>query len=537
MPVLARFRVFLTAALLLCLVAAADPQQAPAASFTISGTVVDSVTGEPIRGALVQIVSGQSDAVLTGSDGRFEFDDFPTPQANVVAHKPGFLNDMEILASNETQSVAAQPTSPSGPLVVKLTPQGVIAGRVQDEAGEPIEDLPVKLIYLHVLEGRKRWEQHAITATDPDGGFRFADLTPGLYYVKAGPSAVGPFGARQEDAFGSAFYPGAPGLEGASPVRVGAGEKIQADFSLKSEPVFKVSGVVAGLTTGQGIGLQVIDEFGDVVATPTEVGPAAGAFQLRVPGGTYSIRAWVQGSDGVQKAAEQSVRVQSDIGGLRLLPVAASSIPVSIRTEFSSQSSRVLQVTGRPFQAATVRLVPQSPALGSNDVYAGARFAAGQSPELTFQNIPSGKYMLAVNPNGNWYVQSARWGDIDALQDEINVSPGASLPPLEIVLRDDGGSVSGTVESEGSPTRCQVLLVPDRNRGQVRTETLGTGAHFDFANLPPDGYSVLALDNAESLLFSDPGALDSYLSNAVHITVSANARQSVNVKLTRVGKS
>ena len=35
---------------------------------------------------------------------------------------------------------------------------------------------------------------------------------------------------------------------------------------------------------------------------------------------------------------------------------------------------------------------------------------------------------------------------------------------------------------------------------------------------------------------SDPGALDSYLSNAVHVTVSANARQSVNVKLTRVGK-
>ena len=77
--------------------------------------------------------------------------------------------------------------------------------------------------------------------------------------------------------------------------------------------------------------------------------------------------------------------------------------------------------------------------------------------------------MLAVNPNGNWYVQSARWGDVDALQDEINISSGGSLPSLEIVLRDDGGLVNGTVESDGSQARCEVLLVPDRNRSQVRT--------------------------------------------------------------------
>lgn len=535
MPFLARFRLLL-AALLLVGVHAADSQQAPAANFTISGTVVNSVTGEPIRGALVQAVGSKTDAVLTDGDGQFQLSDVPSGGTSVIAHKPGFLNDMEILAVNESQSIAALTSSQSAPLVVKLTPQGVISGRVQDETGEAIEDFPVKLIYLHVVEGRKRWEQHAITNTDPDGGFRFADLTPGLYYVKAGPSTVGAVGVRQVDAFGAAFYPQAPGLEGTSPVRVGAGEKVQADFSLKSEPVFKVSGVVAGLAPGQGIGLQVTDEFGDVVATPTELGPAAGAFQLRVPAGTYLIRAWAQGPDGVQKAAEQTVRVQSDVSTLRLLPVASPSIPVNIRTEFTNKSSRVVQAAGRPFQAATVRLVPQGPALDSNDVYAGARFVAGQSPALTLQNIPSGKYMLAVNPNGNWYVQSARWGDVDALQDEMNISAGGSLPALEIVLRDDGGFVSGTVESDGSQTRCQVLLVPDRNHSQIRTETLGTGAQFDFGNLPPDGYSVLALDNAEGLLLADPGGIDAYLSNAVHVTVAANARQSVNVKLTRVGK-
>ena len=308
---------------------------------------MNSVTGEPIRGALVQVVSGNPDAVLTDGDGRFEFDNQSNSQGSVIAHKPGFLNDAEAAVNRQIQVSGIQNAAASTPVVIKLTPQGVISGRVQDEAGGPVEDLPVKLIYLHVVEGRKRWEQHAITNTDPDGEYRFAELTPGLYYVKAGPSVVAAAGARQEDAFATAFYPGAPGLEGASPVRIGAGENIQADFSLKSEPVFKVGGVVAGLTQGQGIGLQVIDEFGDVVPTPTEMGPGAGSFQLRVPGGTYSIRAWVQGSEGVQKAAEQTVHVKSDINTLRMLPVASPSIPVSVRTEFSNKSSRVLQAAGR----------------------------------------------------------------------------------------------------------------------------------------------------------------------------------------------
>jgi hypothetical protein len=293
---------------------------------------------------------------------------------------------------------------------------------------------------------------------------------------------------------------------------------------------------VAGLAQEQGIGLQVIDEFGDVVATPTEMGPGAGNFQLRVPGGAYSIRAWVQGSDGVQKAAEHSVRVQSDVSNVRLVPVASPIIPVTIRTEFSNKSSRVLQAAGRSFQAATVRLIPQGSAIANNDVYAGARFVAGQPSELVFQNVPPGKYALAVNPNGNWYVQSARWGDVDALQDDLNVSSGGALPPLEIVLRDDGGSLSGTIQSDGSESWCQVIVVPDRNHSQIKTETLGSGTQFDFSNLAPDGYSVLALDSAEGLQYADPGALDSYLSNAVHVTVAANGRQSVNVHLTRMGK-
>ncbi|HZQ67043.1 MAG TPA: carboxypeptidase regulatory-like domain-containing protein [Terriglobales bacterium] len=535
MTSLLRCRSLLLYLILGCGLSAHAQQGSSSSSFTISGTVVNSVSGEPIRGALVQVVSGMPDAVLTDGDGRFQFDDQPNPQASLIAHKPGFLNDADTLAINQSQSFPAQVRPQTGPVVIKLTPQGVISGRVLDETGEPIEDLPVKLIYVHIVDGRKRWEQRSTTVTNPEGAFRFADLTPGSYYVKAGPSAVAAFISRHEDAFGAVFYPSPPGVAGASPLHVGVGERVEADFSLKSEPVYKVSGVVAGLAEGQGAGLQVMDEFGDVVPAPIEMGPGAGSFQLRVPGGRYFIRAWVQGADRVQRWAEQTLRVQSDMNNLRLVPVTSAVIPVAIRTEFSNKSLRVLQAAGRPFQAATVRLVPQGPALAGSDVYAGTRFVPGQPAELAFQNVPPGKYELAINPNGNWYVQSARMGDVDALQDELNIPSGGSLPPLEIVLRDDGGSLTGTVQADGPETWCQVIVVPDSNRSQVRTQTIGTGAQFDFSNLAPDGYSVFALNSAEGLQYAEVGALDSYLGNAAHVVVPAHGQQSVKVNLTRAG--
>src|SRR5260370_39015052 len=46
----------------------------------LRGTVVNSVTGEPIRGALVQIYFNGQSSMLTGPDGKFQFEGLPNGQ-------------------------------------------------------------------------------------------------------------------------------------------------------------------------------------------------------------------------------------------------------------------------------------------------------------------------------------------------------------------------------------------------------------------------------------------------------------------------
>jgi len=60
--------------------------------YSLSGTVVNVLTGEPIRRALVQIYMGPGQASLTDDSGHFEFNGLPPGQASVTVQKPGFFS-------------------------------------------------------------------------------------------------------------------------------------------------------------------------------------------------------------------------------------------------------------------------------------------------------------------------------------------------------------------------------------------------------------------------------------------------------------
>src|SRR5579859_5756986 len=133
---------FLLLAALPALLAAQESPISSSCPCTLRGTVVNSVTGAPVPGALVQSSSPSQPATLTDSEGSFHFDGLPTGTFSVSATKPGFLPQNPFLRQSTSLQVA--PDAPAA--VIRITPGGVITGRVLDDRGEPLENFNIQLI-------------------------------------------------------------------------------------------------------------------------------------------------------------------------------------------------------------------------------------------------------------------------------------------------------------------------------------------------------------------------------------------------------
>lgn len=508
----------------------------PGDKYSLTGTVVDSITGEPIRRALVQIFVGDQLAVLTDSNGGFQFDGLPASQTGITARKPGFFSEQEISGGNSQQeNVTIGPNT--APVTVKLVPGGVVYGHVSNAEGDAIEDMPVRLRYLRLIDGRKRWEQSRETTTDEQGAFRIANLMPGSYYLATGPR-------RQDFIYAAArhstpargypevFYPAGNDLASATPLAVAPGQRVQADFLVKLENFYEVSGAVTGLVAGTGVNIMFSDQSGGNIPLPIPYS-VTGEFHARIPAGTYTLRAGAQ-----DLSATLPLAVHSDISGIHLVLHPVIAIPVIIQG--ATKPNTTTSVGTISFGHATalqqpviVRLIATGASLQPSEYYAQL---LGDEKHRTFalQNVEPGTYAVEVTPNVPAYVYSVRCGDADLLQEDLHVS-SAPPQPIEVVLRDDVATLNGTVT--GAEVNAGIVLVPERSSARhIQTTYAGPNGQFQMGALVPGNYSVLAFDRLDAIEFRNPEVLSSYLSRATHVTLSSNAEAKVTVPLIRVEK-
>ena len=233
------------------------------ASFTLSGSVISSVTGESIGHALVRIAGSSQRTVFSDGEGHFQFEGLTAGRVIVTAQKPGYFSQQEFRGS-ANKLVSVGPSTDS--VVVKLTPQSAISGRVTDATGQPIEHVPVHLTAKAVRDGRKHWEARGQQQTDEDGRYRFANLMPGTYYLAAGPARdetrILPGAEKPKTGYPSMYYAGVPDLASASPIQLAAGQHAQADFSMTAGPVYHVSGSVTRPSSATGRGISILEPVG-----------------------------------------------------------------------------------------------------------------------------------------------------------------------------------------------------------------------------------------------------------------------------------
>ncbi len=81
--------------------------------------------------------------------------------------------------------------------------------------------------------------------------------------------------------------------------------------------------------------------------------------------------------------------------------------------------------------------------------------------DYVLENVRPGRYWLKVTPYRG-YVASAVAGSADLLRQPLVVGPGGASLPIEIVLRDDGAAIDGTVEGmhpEAADRRSPILAM------------------------------------------------------------------------------
>lgn len=520
----------------------------PTGDYKIVGTVVNSITGEPVRRALV---SDGLHAALTDAEGKFEFDGLARGSSTVNVTKPGFLSEHErhtgYTYSYQPQSVEIGPNT--APITLKLIPEGIIYGKVESN-GEPIPNLSVKLMSQEVIEGRRQWVVPGQTTTNDDGEFRLPGLPSGTYYVSAGPSWTQEAGLPQasrkfEMGYAETFYPQAGELAGAAPIRISAGDHTEADFSLKTTRLFKISGTIAGAPV-QGTNLQFLNSVGEVSQFPVHYDPATAGFETMAPGGAYLLKAENFMVNTQQMTTNVPLNISADVTGLQLNLAPAVSIQVDVQKEVVApadagnvNSSTTVLANGGSFQVVAndgssvqVRLRQQSMLAGNREYFSNFRLV-GRTPIQQIQNVEPGRYTVETSVGGRWYVASAQCGSLDLLHDELTVGIGMQPPPISVVIRNDPAQINGVVSSDGKPAEGTVLIIPDGRPLGTKAISVTRGGDYFMPVLAPGDYAVLALDHAEDLEYTNPEALRPYLPKAQHIVLQPNQKEELNLEIVK----
>jgi hypothetical protein len=544
---------------LFCLLACAQdlPQNSdPKKTYPLRGTVVNSVTGKPVSRVLVHL---ENRAILTGPRGDFEFADVPAGKARILLNKPGYffngrgrINRSPSIAYESPYSVEVGPDVPT--VLLKLVPEAVVSGTILGEDEEPLEGVRVNVLAYQTVEGRRQlFPVHRGRSSDEDGNFKIAGLAPGRYYLslQTGQLSRTILGARSESTKESypvsVYFPSAENVAEATPLDLAAGQHEEANFVLKMVPSFKVAGAVTNLGGWKQVQApELTDEFEQRLLSSDRFNQESGAFEFRaVPAGSYWLRMWAVSQDGRNLPVYRRLIVQSTLTDLRIPLQPGLDIPIQLRTDYVHQNSARGQCTSTDSDSGEVHrsdcLDYPAVRLELNSLDFGQlRFQSDFRPiqgDFCVRGVRPGRYKVRATPTFGGYVQSVRAGGIDLTREPLVVPEDGSVGAIEVVVRDDPGTLSIQIRSEKPGQEAVVLVFPDPMMiAEAEMTAYSTAGITSAVRLAPGAYKIFAFDAGQDLDYSDIDILTKYLSQAASVTVGAEENANVAVDVIHVGE-
>ncbi len=173
-----------------------------AGAYRIAGTVLNSVTGEPLRQAAVAVLDEKDGhtvaSVVSDGEGRFALGMLAAAKYQLTASKRGYRTGFYDQHDEFNSAVVTGPGQDTEHLTFRLTPSASLRGVVTGDGGDPVESAGVMLFLLPRGIGRDfakaRGPEESITeadstVTDDRGAYEFGNLDAGEYVlaVKAEP--------------------------------------------------------------------------------------------------------------------------------------------------------------------------------------------------------------------------------------------------------------------------------------------------------------------------------------------------------------
>jgi protocatechuate 3,4-dioxygenase beta subunit len=540
---LVRCLLMLIAAVVVCLA------QAPPEKSALTGRVVSAATGAPLKKVAVWLeaftpargVTGAPSvaSASTDADGRFTLEGVDPGAYYLVARRVGYLDQGYGASGPDVVgvplSIAAGETRRD--LVLQLTPQSLLYGKVVDEDGDPLPNAAVEAWRVSYAGGKRHLSEAAASDSQDDGSFVIGNLAPGRYYLSAGFRDIRqsmPPGARPErERYVVTYFPNAADAAGAAPVEVNPGGEVRGlAIHLRRFGVFHIRGRVVRQDTGAAVANQVLQLARvetDGAATHGVTTNAEGRFEFEgVLPGKYRIATDNSVNLGFHVDGKVTKVTSANLLGRAMISVTDSDIedavlPVGIG----------VTITGRfkgAAPGARMALVPAE----SADVQPLAASAESDGA-FEISSIVPDVYMLEAGglPEGS-YVKSATFSGRPVRDGRIDLSSGAG-GELLVEVSPDAGELRGAVRSAtGDPAPGATVQIWPAVGEDARTARTDARGEFRFPSLPPGDYRVAAWQDLDDDLAQYPPFRARFEADAARTKIAERSHE--RVELTAIGR-
>jgi hypothetical protein len=492
----------------------------------VRGTVTDSVSNKPVPEARVLAMGLKYSLWRTADDsGGFCFARLDPGVYRILAQRAGYIdNEMRAAVDMETKLASA-------PLKIEINPNAVIAGKVSDSDGEPLERARVDIWTRTRTPRGFEPNSEDSTFSGPDGSFRFSALTGGTYYLSASrPAERPPWSFRFLDDKGQAlgyvgmetFYSGSFTFAAATPLAVEAGQSIEnLVLTIRKAPARHMAGRIANPPPNAFLELE----------RDTETGSRPDVIPIR-PDGTFSWDALAPSrytlslDDHGRTIAEKRLDLTTgDAVGITLEPVETVDLKMVLRTEGSG------------------------PAFQPPAQYGGFLLAVGSEQEWLGQLVPDGTYEFrGVKPGiyrylvrlgeQNLYIKRITVAGV--VQEGTKVDLRSAKPGvMEVLFSPNVAQIEGHVVvpkagAEGA-AEATVILVPETASGEevrvTKQSVADEKGRFKLAAVPPGKYRLYAIQGFDGDEWSSAELAAALAAKSVAIELKEKESKSAQVTL------